>query len=142
MSRSRSVDSSMSDCNCAASSSRTDFLTLPSTSALSHPSPSDPLRRVGDRTGIISDSQPLYSSAASGVYKRQVLVHSMTSLPTSNPDGNAQKCTPQQLSLIHISEPTRLRRSSDAVFCLKKQKTQTLDRGTRKGSLTSRTPLG
>ncbi len=28
------------------------------------------------------------------------------------------------LSLIHISEPTRLRRISYAVFCLKKKKTQ------------------
>ena len=33
-----------------------------------------------------------------------------------NPDGS------QDLSLIHISEPTRLRRISYAVFCLKKKK--------------------
>src|SRR5660398_137870 len=31
-------------------------------------------------------------------------------------------CTPWWLSLIHISEPTRLRRISYAVFCLKKKK--------------------
>src|SRR5660398_310864 len=31
---------------------------------------------------------------------------------------------PQRLSLIHISEPTRLRRISYAVFCLKKKKKQ------------------
>jgi len=30
--------------------------------------------------------------------------------------------TSEELSLIHISEPTRLRRSSYAVFCLKKKK--------------------
>jgi len=33
-----------------------------------------------------------------------------------------EKVLAQTLSLIHISEPTRLRRISYAVFCLKKKK--------------------
>src|SRR5660397_264876 len=39
---------------------------------------------------------------------------------TSNP--YSKSCTLITLSLIHISEPTRLRRISYAVFCLKKKK--------------------
>eukprot|EP00658_Telonema_sp_P-2_P084787 TRINITY_DN9509_c0_g2_i4.p1 TRINITY_DN9509_c0_g2~~TRINITY_DN9509_c0_g2_i4.p1 ORF type:complete len:167 (+),score=33.71 TRINITY_DN9509_c0_g2_i4:155-655(+) len=38
---------------------------------------------------------------------------------------------PKDLSLIHISEPTRLLSISYAVFCLKKKKTQTLDQNIR-----------
>ncbi len=34
--------------------------------------------------------------------------------------------TPVVLSLIHISEPTRLRRISYAVFCLKKKKNENI----------------
>src|SRR5660398_222491 len=67
-------------------------------------------------------STPLYSSAASDVYKRQVLTglryfreeyeaHTRGYCP-------AKKCRSLILSLIHISEPTRLRRNSYAVFHL------------------------
>src|SRR5660397_271309 len=59
-------------------------------------------------------STPLYSSAASDVYKRQI----------RRPWGvrGAPRGGWWCLSLIHISEPTRLRRISYAVFCLKKKK--------------------
>src|SRR5665254_24585 len=55
------------------------------------------------------------SSAASDVYKRQL------------PDGDQQHhqhrgALSHHLSLIHISEPTRLLSISYAVFCLKKKK--------------------
>src|SRR5678815_5616140 len=55
------------------------------------------------------------SSAASDVYKRQVCWHQ---------EGWWGKWWGQQwwLSLIHISEPTRLLSISYAVFCLKKKK--------------------
>ena len=72
------------------------------------------------------------SSAASDVYKRQVLV-----LPNLYGDiisdlaagligglGVAPGANiGNELSLIHISEPTRLLSTSYAVFCLKKKKT-------------------
>ena len=43
------------------------------------------------------------------------------------------------LSLIHISEPTRLRRISYAVFCLKKKKKKTIRPTTHFHQSTSRT---
>eukprot|EP00658_Telonema_sp_P-2_P035416 TRINITY_DN2575_c0_g1_i6.p1 TRINITY_DN2575_c0_g1~~TRINITY_DN2575_c0_g1_i6.p1 ORF type:complete len:108 (-),score=21.20 TRINITY_DN2575_c0_g1_i6:26-349(-) len=67
------------------------------------------------------------SSAASDVYKRQVsscgserglnigLLICTVLVPPSQVNG-------QHLSLIHISEPTRLLSISYAVFCLKKKK--------------------
>src|SRR5660397_246861 len=64
-------------------------------------------------------STPLYSSAASDVYKRQVgQLAGPRELPRHLQEAEAH----QVLSLIHISEPTRLRRISYAVFCLKKKK--------------------
>src|SRR5660397_255617 len=45
------------------------------------------------------------------------------SCPTCRSRRSPQPFTPA-LSLIHISEPTRLRRISYAVFCLKKKKTK------------------
>src|SRR5678815_3424315 len=56
------------------------------------------------------------SSAASDVYKRQGYDHEFHLLC------NSGSCTPWDLSLIHISEPTRLLSISYAVFCLKKKK--------------------
>src|SRR5674536_389780 len=70
------------------------------------------------------------SSAASDVYKRQGLGHP-GSPPAAGaqalPDQGHQRAVPAQrpladLSLIHISEPTRLLSISYAVFCLKKNK--------------------
>src|SRR5450759_4299872 len=61
-------------------------------------------------------STPLYSSAASDVYKRQARGYAppqWAGLKFFNVYG---------LSLIHISEPTRLGMISYAVFCLKKKK--------------------
>src|SRR5450756_2644656 len=64
------------------------------------------------------------SSAASDVYKRQPL----PSPPTEqSPDRRRLVCRERRkqvrrLSLIHISEPTRLGMTSYAVFCLKKKK--------------------
>src|SRR5660398_290733 len=61
------------------------------------------------------NSTPLYSSAASDVYKRQ---------PRGGRGRPRRPPRPRPglpLSLIHISEPTRLRRISYAVFCLKKK---------------------
>src|SRR5678816_1719621 len=54
------------------------------------------------------------SSAASDVYKRQGSSHC---LPHRHPVWGVP-----HLSLIHISEPTRLLSISYAVFCLKKKK--------------------
>src|SRR5678816_2233787 len=56
------------------------------------------------------------SSAASDVYKRQRLA--------TAPENEIRcvKCWGCSLSLIHISEPTRLLSISYAVFCLKKKK--------------------
>src|SRR5660398_175500 len=54
--------------------------------------------------------------AAKGVHPLSPYVHLVLAhLPSPSP-------IPQYLSLIHISEPTRLRRTSYAVFCLKKKK--------------------
>ncbi|CZR87953.1 hypothetical protein CDFC105_30785 [Clostridioides difficile] len=70
------------------------------------------------------------SSAASDVYKRQIIFrracnYSHISCRTKNRrvyrDRNKQKH--HYLSLIHISEPTRLLSISYAVFCLKKKNT-------------------
>src|SRR5665254_24392 len=56
------------------------------------------------------------SSAASDVYKRQPWV-------SGPPTHAARWPSPREgLSLIHISEPTRLLSISYAVFCLKKKK--------------------
>ena len=97
-------------------------------------------------------STPLYSSAASDVYKRQLprsgtthllnLIASdsrLKSIPywqslrpfqeklidLNNDIDSRQEVAFEELSLIHISEPTRLRRTSYAVFCLKKTKFST-----------------
>src|SRR5428012_19639 len=56
------------------------------------------------------------SSAASDVYKRQ----HVDGLPGG--EGSFTACSFWYLSLIHISEPTRLGMISYAVFCLKKKK--------------------
>src|SRR5674476_1159215 len=64
-------------------------------------------------------STPLYSSAASDVYKRQPHRRG-DRLPL--PDGHRPG---RDLSLIHISEPTRQAENSYAVFCLKKKKKKT-----------------
>src|SRR5678816_1971498 len=57
------------------------------------------------------------SSAASDVYKRQILNH----LPECK-RARSRRTPVSWLSLIHISEPTRLLSISYAVFCLKKKK--------------------
>ena len=46
----------------------------------------------------------------------------LTASATARAKGLDNTPTAQHLSLIHISEPTRLRRMSYAVFCLKKKK--------------------
>src|SRR5450759_1100042 len=65
-------------------------------------------------------STPLYSSAASDVYKRQVVNERRFSARTYR---LREVATAFQvgghLSLIHISEPTRLGMISYAVFCFK-----------------------
>src|SRR5660398_297079 len=72
-------------------------------------------------------STPLYSSAASDVYKRQVLETTQFDQDDEYLGGKRLPVTTSvyDLSLIHISEPTRLRRISYAVFCLKKKKKKT-----------------
>src|SRR5678815_2753983 len=57
------------------------------------------------------------SSAASDVYKRQECQSD-----SANGPGYVRWRSHQVLSLIHISEPTRLLSISYAVFCLKKKK--------------------
>src|SRR5450756_2869090 len=65
------------------------------------------------------------SSAASDVYKRQRIC--VVGVPRHPPDAGAVVGVgghaTLRLSLIHISEPTRLGMISYAVFCLKKKKT-------------------
>ena len=71
------------------------------------------------------------SSAASDVYKRQRSIRQtikgseklVTTLTRGYHFGLAEMITQQDLSLIHISEPTRLLSILYAVFCLKKKKT-------------------
>src|SRR5660398_283559 len=67
---------------------------------------------------------PLYSSAASDVYKRQPMNTIENQFKQLRLQGMyiTWKALMETLSLIHISEPTRLRRISYAVFCLKKKK--------------------
>src|SRR5660398_296984 len=69
-------------------------------------------------------STPLYSSAASDVYKRQASNGGTEAINglRATVGGAVGVEVAQELSLIHISEPTRLRRISYAVFCLKKKK--------------------
>src|SRR5674476_1620763 len=62
-------------------------------------------------------STPLYSSAASDVYKRQG-----QSVNWRRSNRKPCKRSGCPLSLIHISEPTRQAEISYAVFCLKKKK--------------------
>ena len=75
------------------------------------------------------------SSAASDVYKRQFPIREDGGLdPVSfvwqndgaGPDAARQEMSHPHLSLIHISEPTRLLSISYAVFCLKKKNQQLL----------------
>src|SRR5665647_2409808 len=61
-------------------------------------------------------STPLYSSAASDVYKRQPDRRARPRGAHGRPSGAGGR-----LSLIHISEPTRRTPLSYAVFCLKKK---------------------
>src|SRR5428012_23318 len=64
------------------------------------------------------------SSAASDVYKRQALFPDGFEVETDLGEAIAwlKAAAEQGLSLIHISEPTRLGMISYAVFCLKKKK--------------------
>src|SRR5450756_2739901 len=64
------------------------------------------------------------SSAASDVYKRQGTTFTRLLATAKRLEYLALIATPQAevLSLIHISEPTRLGMISYAVFCLKKKK--------------------
>src|SRR5659263_611634 len=61
------------------------------------------------------------SSAASDVYKRQRPARAQLSDKLFGMLGDLRVEVVQQLSLIHISEPTRLGMISYAVFCLKKK---------------------
>src|SRR5665254_21309 len=61
------------------------------------------------------------SSAASDVYKRQILASpGVTRRQQASATASASRSV-STLSLIHISEPTRLLSISYAVFCLKKK---------------------
>src|SRR5674476_992645 len=63
-------------------------------------------------------STPLYSSAASDVYKRQVRTRAAFPDGVNAPVQYGQRITAfVLLSLIHISEPTRQAEISYAVFC-------------------------
>src|SRR5660398_36555 len=55
-----------------------------------------------------------------GYYNHNLYWEIMSPNGGGKPEGKLAKAI--DLSLIHISEPTRLRRSSYAVFCLKKKK--------------------
>src|SRR5674536_387387 len=66
------------------------------------------------------------SSAASDVYKRQGFDENRHDRPR-RPAGTERE-DHHDLSLIHISEPTRLLSTSYAVFCLKKKQHITVSR--------------
>src|SRR5665648_1102479 len=74
------------------------------------------------------------SSAASDVYKRQAVPVSSTARWSAS--GARIRistfCPGETLSLIHISEPTRLGMISYAVFCLKKKKKKNKKTNTNK----------
>src|SRR5660397_68999 len=59
--------------------------------------------------------------------------------PHPIPGGHQEKGEGQHLSLIHISEPTRLRRISYAVFCLKKKKQTTKNTTNKKRCVRQKT---
>src|SRR5450756_3005259 len=82
-----------------------------------------------------------YEYTAEGIFRRKVppfcprcsspMVHNGYNIYTKKGLGDIKigrykcsncNCTPEELSLIHISEPTRLGMISYAVFCLKKKK--------------------
>src|SRR5660397_270263 len=69
-------------------------------------------------------SAPLYASAASDVYKRQPLGRGERNWVRLIAVLFTWRGSVEFLSLIHISEPTRLRRISYAVFRLKKKNLQ------------------
>src|SRR5665254_30165 len=73
-------------------------------------------------------------SAASDVYKRQSPTSSLKSAARAEGfDLIVTRCvTGLALSLIHISEPTRLLSISYAVFCLKKKKSKPQKRKEKK----------
>src|SRR5428012_21487 len=75
------------------------------------------------------------SSAASDVYKRQVLHgDGVAGLVQRDGDGITEAVEVLvNLSLIHISEPTRLGMISYAVFCLKKKKKTNMIEGFLRG---------
>src|SRR5660397_106301 len=70
--------------------------------------------------------------AADGVYRfdRTKTRDEIYSIDTPPPTVSGSLHVGHVLSLIHISEPTRLRRISYAVFCLKKKKKNTNKRTT------------
>ena len=53
---------------------------------------------------------------------KEFIEEGMTLITETDSDRYLDQAARQRLSLIHISEPTRLRRISYAVFCLKKKK--------------------
>ena len=72
--------------------------------------------KIEDKEYSLNDSLNLIKDISSAKFDESVEIHLQTNADPKNAD--------QQLSLIHISEPTRLRRISYAVFCLKKKKEQ------------------
>src|SRR5450756_1784021 len=81
------------------------------------PSPSAPGDRLADRAADGRDNDEEYESRQCDCHDEsfRVRVNAPASEP-ANPFGSPA------LSLIHISEPTRLGMISSAVFCLKKKK--------------------
>src|SRR5450756_1840097 len=78
-----------------------------------------------DRSGITQQSLDSVSETIAGVKRRTVPNARCRSLPVGRSPSTLDRRTRGAslgLSLIHISEPTRLGMISYAVFCLKKKK--------------------
>src|SRR5665648_1188617 len=92
-----------------------------------------PIQQYGYTTGKNSTDSALIIDAMDILYSENVDGFCIVSS-----DSDFTKLAVRLLSLIHISEPTRLGMISYAVFCLKKKKT--IPKHTREAQLTLRPP--
>eukprot|EP00825_Cyclidium_porcatum_P000968 TRINITY_DN10422_c0_g1_i2.p1 TRINITY_DN10422_c0_g1~~TRINITY_DN10422_c0_g1_i2.p1 ORF type:complete len:348 (-),score=63.45 TRINITY_DN10422_c0_g1_i2:30-1073(-) len=82
-----------------------------------------------------SDQAPNLDNSLANQYENMKIINNESSVDYSKgvvePDNNIELYQVNNLSLIHISEPTRLGMISYAVFCLKKKKKKQRKQGTR-----------
>ena len=89
-------------------------------------------KRVADAVALQDDMELVGVADVSTDYRIRVAVERgypvYASVPEKRPGMEDANIPVQGLSLIHISEPTRLLSISYAVFCLKKKKKRTKNR--------------